>query len=49
MDGEGKAMHKSLGNAVSPTRSSRTTARTCSACGWPPPTTPRTCASPRTS
>ena len=32
-----------------PTRSSRTTAQTCSACGWPPPTTPRTCASPRTS
>ena len=32
-----------------PKRSSRTTARTCSGCGWPPPTTPRICASPRTS
>jgi isoleucyl-tRNA synthetase len=49
VDGEGKAMHKSLGNGMDPTRSSTNTAPTCCACGPAPPTTTWTCAAPTRS
>ena len=46
VDGEGKAMHKSLGNGSGPrARSSTNTARTSCACGWPPAITGWMCAS----
>ena len=48
VDGEGRKMSKSGGNAVTPGRvDRRSTAPRCCGCGWPPRTTRRTSASPR--
>ena len=49
VDGEGKAMHKSLGNGVDPRRSLRSMVPTCSGCGRVLPTTMWTCAVRTTS
>ena len=55
VDGEGKAMHKSLGNGMDPYEimnkygADLSTARTCCACGPPPPTITPTCAAPTRS
>ncbi len=50
LDGEGKAMHKSLGNAIEPEDSHQaTTAPKSCACGRPRSISTRTCASPRPS
>ena len=47
LDGEGRAMHKSLGNAIEPEEVIKITARNSSACGRPRWISSKTCASRR--
>ncbi len=49
VDGEGRAMHKSLGNGVDPADMFKNTARTSAACGQAPPIITSMCAAPMTS